>query len=146
MAIHESAEGLRFRRCHNSECNAVFAICRCCDRGQRYCSAVCRQRVRRAQVAAAGQRYQASEAGRQAHCRRQLRYRQRSVQPSVTHQGTRSIPWPRDFAGQSLYRCAVCGRFSRWHNPFDPLPRRRFRPPRVQPRRHVQISTFSRDR
>ena len=74
MAIHESADALRFRQCRNQECNASFAICRCCDRGQRYCSPECRKQVRRAQVAAAGQRYQASEAGKQAHCRRQRRY------------------------------------------------------------------------
>jgi hypothetical protein len=63
----------------------------------------------------------------------------------VTHQGTTSVTWPRNIAAQSLYRCTVCGRISRWHNPFDLLPRRRFRPPRVRPRPDAHISTFSGD-
>jgi hypothetical protein len=31
-------DGLRLRRCCDPACNAVFAICRTCDRGQRYCT------------------------------------------------------------------------------------------------------------
>ena len=54
MPNHETEEPLRFRRCHNAECNALFTICPCCDRGQRYCGSACRQRARRAQVAAPG--------------------------------------------------------------------------------------------
>ena len=145
MALHESAEALRLRQCHNSTCNVAFAICRCCDRGQRYCSPACRQLVRRVQVAAAGERYQASETGRQAHCRRQRKYRLRSSQSGVTHQGPVSITLPDSLTAQSLYHCSVCGRVSRWHNPFDPLPRRRFKPPRFRPRADAQISTLSRD-
>jgi hypothetical protein len=146
MSFHEAEESLRFRRCHNSACNALFAMCRCCDRGQRYCSAHCRQLVRHAQAAAAGKRYQASDTGKIAHCRRQRRYRQRLTEFRVTHQGTHSITRAATSRAQSLHQCAVCGRISRWHNPFDLLPRQPFRRSRTRCRADAQISTFSRDR
>ena len=68
-----------------------FALCRSCDRGQRYCSDPCRKRMRRRQVLAAGHRYQASEAGKEAHRHRQCTYRQRRSQSAVTHQSPVSI-------------------------------------------------------
>ncbi len=64
-------DGLRPRRCLNPDCNAMFALCRSCDRGQRYCSDPCRKRMLRRQLLAAGHRYQASEAGKEAHRHRQ---------------------------------------------------------------------------
>jgi hypothetical protein len=39
VARHGCLDGLRLRRCCDPSCNAVFAICRSCDHGQRYCSA-----------------------------------------------------------------------------------------------------------
>jgi len=75
---HTSTEGLRLRRCLHPTCNAMFAICRCCDSDQRYCRDECRQRMRRLQVVAAGRRYQSSEAGQQAHRQRQRAHRERS--------------------------------------------------------------------
>ena len=64
-------DGLRPRRCLNPDCSAMFALCRSCDRGQRYCSDPCRKRMLRRQLLAAGHRYQASEAGKEAHRHRQ---------------------------------------------------------------------------
>jgi hypothetical protein len=58
-------------------CGVMFAVCASRDRGQRYCSERCRSRQRRNQVRAAGKRYQASKAGKRAHCRRQQAYRVR---------------------------------------------------------------------
>ena len=127
MPNHEREEPLRFRHCHSSECNALFTICPCCDRGQRYCGSACRQRARRAQVAAGGRRDQASDAGREAHRQRQSRYRHRSSEPRVTHQGTLPITCPASNGAERLSRCSVCGRTSRWHDPFYPLPQRRFK-------------------
>jgi hypothetical protein len=55
------------QRCFDPTCNTLFTICASCDRGQRYCSDACRQRMRRQQLRASGRRYQASAAGRQNH-------------------------------------------------------------------------------
>ena len=145
MTTDRSPEGLRPRRCCNPTCNAMFAVCRSCDRGQRYCSGACRKRMRRRQLASAGRRYQAT-AGRQAHCRRQRAYREHQSQARVTHQGLVSITTPRPSAGGCLTQCAVCGQPNRWIKPFYWLPFRRRHPRRGRRRASVQISTFSRDR
>jgi hypothetical protein len=137
---------LRLRRCCDPTCSIVFAICASCDRGQRYCSESCRKRMRRQQLLAAGRRYQATEPGRQAHSHRQRAYRQRQVQEPVTHQGPMLSTTTAAPQGGSLSQCAVCGHSSRWIDPFSPLPppirRRRL----TRRSRHVQISTFFRDR
>ena len=146
MTTDQSSEGLRPRRCCDPTCNAMFAVCRSCDRGQRYCSDACKKRMRRRQLAAAGRRYQATGAGKQAHCCRQRAYRQRRSQERVTHQGPVSITTPRPSSGGCFTQCAVCGQPSRWINPFHWLPVRRRRPRRGHRSARVQISTFSRDR
>ena len=145
MTTDQSSEGLRPRRCCDPTCNAMFAVCRSCDRGQRYCSDACKKRMRRRQLAAAGRRYQATAAGKQAHCCRQRAYRQRRSLACVTHQGPVSITTPRPSAGGCLTQCAVCGQPSRWINPFYWLPVRRRGPRRGHRSARVQISTFSRD-
>ncbi len=94
-------------------------------------------------LSAAGRRYQASDAGKTAHRRRQRTYRQRQTESRVTHQGTHSTTCPEPPRTRSLYECVICGRFSRWHNPFDPLPRQRFPLPRARRRADAQKSTFS---
>lgn len=118
-------EGLRIRRCGDPTCGTMFTICANCDRGQRYCGAACRARMRRQQVLAAGRRYQESEAGRQNHCRRQQSYRERRVASNVTHQGRASLTPPQPSNRPSLSRCLVCGQQNRWINPFSWVPRRR---------------------
>lgn len=142
-----SIDGLRPRRCLNPDCNAIFALCRSCDRGQRYCSDPCRKRMRRRQLLAAGHRYQASEAGKQTHRRRQCAYRGRQSAAGVTHQGPVSIiKSPPTHGACSLTNCAVCGQTNRWMNPFYWLPDKRRRPRRGRRSANVQNSTFSRDR
>lgn len=106
---HDHVEGLRPRQCFESKCNAMFAVCASCDRGQRYCSELCRSRQRRDQVRAAGKRYQSSEAGKRVHCRRQQAYRARHGQVSVTHQAMAPITAPPIHERRSLAECTICG-------------------------------------
>ena len=140
---HNHVEGLRPRHCAEPNCKALFAVCASCDRGQRYCSESCRSSQRRRQIRAAGRRYQAGDAGREAHRRRQEAYRGRALQPSVTHQAVATIAKPPFPQRPQLDRCAVCGQFNAWTNPFY-----RLNPRRVIRRRSakVQKTTFSRDR
>lgn len=69
-------------------CHAVVLVCPRCDRGQRYCSARCRDQARRVAQRQAGGRYQSTPRGRSAHALRQQRYRARGEQKKVTHQGS----------------------------------------------------------
>ena len=138
-------DGLRPRRCLNPDCGAMFALCRSCDRGQRYCSEPCRKRIRRRQLLAAGHRYQTSEAGKEAHRHRQCTYRQRKSGAGVTHQGPVSITISPPPPSACLTQCAICGQTNRWTNPFYWLPgrRRRHRPSRWSA--NVQNPTFLHD-
>ncbi len=70
-------EPLRLRYCRWGDCGAAFWICRCCDRGQRYCGDRCRQRARRQQRREANRRRHQSREGRLDHRDRQRAYRQR---------------------------------------------------------------------
>jgi hypothetical protein len=54
MASDRPTEGFRVRRCFDPTRNALFTICASCDRGQRYCSYGCRQRMRQQQMRALG--------------------------------------------------------------------------------------------
>ena len=123
-----SADGpsvvLRLRSCCDATCRTVFTICAGCDRGQRYCSVTCRQRMRRQQVRAAGRRYQASPKGKLRHLLRQRTYRRRQSQADVTHHPERSITNSPDHEAQHLYQCVKCLRQSAWIDPFTD-----FRPP-----------------
>lgn len=73
----QAVESFRFVRCAQSDCGAVFYLCRRHDRGQRYCSAPCRQQARQASVRAARRRHQRSPEGRLDHADRQRVYRER---------------------------------------------------------------------
>ena len=75
----------RQRFCFADHCRAVFYLCRCCDRGQRYCSDHCREKSRRLQRRQANRKHQQSPEGRLDHRDRQRSYRQRS---RVTDQGS----------------------------------------------------------
>ena len=72
----------RLRVCRG--CNAVFSICRRCDRGQRYCSPECRVPALREQRRRANHRHQCSPEGRLDHRDRQREYRKRCAQRRVT--------------------------------------------------------------
>src|SRR6266446_10901678 len=83
MAAHTEVV-LRQRVCRASGCGQVFWICRHCDRGQHYCSQLCRQQTRRQQHRLANRRHQQSPEGRQDHRDRQRAYRRRHSSPRVT--------------------------------------------------------------
>ena len=113
---------LRPRWCR--ACAAIFCICRHCDRGQCYCSPACRQGARRQQKRAADLRYQRTDAGRRAHRIRQRNYRLRQAKARVTDHGPHSIMRPRTADDGEFRHCAVCGRYSRWIDPFPAIPLR----------------------
>ena len=109
------------RICGYPQCRANFFVCVSCDRGQRYCSQECRAVVRCRQRREANRRYQQSERGQSQRDRQSgaagpgLRYDQGG--------GTINSPAPR--RSPTLCRCSICGRFSRWTDPFPPIPRQR---------------------
>lgn len=116
----------------------MFWICVCCDRGQQYCTAECRGRVRRRQHRVANRRHQQSAEGRLDHRDRQKRYRRRHHAKSVTDQGSQSVSSPSLSEGGkaittpvivrlrirpserrgSWLRCMICGRTGRLIDPF----------------------------
>ena len=83
---HGSGPLLQLYRVFGCErCRQIVSICRACDRNQRYCSEDCRDAARRDSLRRSGQRYQASEAGRQRNAERQRRWRERQpAKRSVT--------------------------------------------------------------
>ncbi len=102
MAIRTRAgEGVLLRERVCSGCQFVFYLCKRCDRGQRYCSAVCRALARTQQFRAANARHQRSAEGRQDHRERQRSYRERKraneqapecpADPNVTYQSSHSL-------------------------------------------------------
>jgi hypothetical protein len=114
----------RLRFCAHEACREAFTICVSCDRGQRYCSPECRSESRCRQRHDANRRYQQSERGRDSHRRCQQRYRERASQPSVTDQGIAPITSTAPPQRPTVCKCAVCGRHSRWIDPFPSVPRR----------------------
>ena len=88
--------------------------------------------ARRAQVRAAGRRYQKSDLGRTSHRHRQQRYRERQIDLDVTHQGGQMDLNPPRPSPPVVCRCAICGFQNRWIDPFPPIPRnlRRRRSPK----------------
>jgi hypothetical protein len=77
---------LRVRQCRL--CFTVFALCRSCDRGHRYCSKLCSRTARRAYKRAHDRSYQRQSDARADHAKHQRWYRQRQRQrESVTRQG-----------------------------------------------------------
>ena len=85
---------LRQRVCRGSDCQALFWICRRCDRGQRYCSSACQVQARRQQCRRANRRHQRSPEGRQDHRDRQQEYRRRRRLARVTDQASASATTP----------------------------------------------------
>jgi hypothetical protein len=79
-----------------ARCGAQVALCRRCDRGNRYCGPGCSHHARAEAQRQAGRRYQRSWRGRMAHAQRSRRARQRRAAAStaavdadnVTHQGS----------------------------------------------------------
>ena len=117
---------LRQRQCWVEACGAVFYLCPSCDRGQRYCSERCREKVRREQRRAANRRHQRSDEGRLDHRDRQREYRRRMVS-RVTDQGSGGEdssstlrPLTELFleAGVGEVFCRLCGRRGTLIDPF----------------------------
>src|SRR6267378_601223 len=129
---------LRQRVCRASGCGQVFWICRHCDRGQHYCSHLCRQQTRRQQHRLANRRHQQSPEGRQDHRDRQRAYRRRHSAPRVTDVSSPTLSSAgrmplrcalpiRNLHAQGngalqrhhgLLRCVLCGRLGRFVEPF----------------------------
>jgi len=87
-----------FRQGRCRACNAVFVICRSCDRGQRYCSRECRVRALREQRRHANRRHQQSVEGRLDHRDRQREYRRRCAQRRVTDTSSLAFTSPGTIA------------------------------------------------
>lgn len=118
---------LRQRFCRAPACGGAFYVCRCCDRGQRYCSKGCRDQARREQRREANRRHQRSEEGRLDHRDRQREYRRRLAGRRVTDQGSReevcasTLPLlllPAVEAVGGAVMCCVCGRRGTLIDPF----------------------------
>lgn len=124
----------RQRFCDADDCGAVFYICRCCDRGHRYCSEDCRQKARRWQCREANHRHQQSADGKADHRDRQQDYRKRLMQARVTDQSS-ACRWPSEKIAPAipvqapepipaiwnglgtpfrLVVCIICRRAGRW--------------------------------
>ena len=72
-------------------CGVLFHICRCCDRGHRYCHEDCRKKARRGQRREANRKHQQTEDGKADHRDRQRDYRNRqlkAVAAAVTDQSS----------------------------------------------------------
>jgi hypothetical protein len=97
---------LRLRVCF--ACAALFWICRQCDRGQRYCSWLCRMAAILEQRRQANRRYQHSLEGRQDHRDRQREYRKRCAQRRATAE--------KSVTDKSSAALASPGMISAWHS------------------------------
>ena len=135
---------LRQRVCRARGCGQVFWICRRCDRGQQYCSQLCRQQACRQQRRLANRRHQQSPEGRQDHRDRQREYRRRRQGTRVTDVPSRVLPsgsriplrgalanWnPRAERNSTpqrhhgLLRCVFCDRWGRFVEQFPRIFRR----------------------
>lgn len=69
-------------------CDSMFAICKHCYRGHRYCSENCRHRGYEQARKAARHRHEASEEARLDHRDRQKRYRKTRFEKTVTDKGS----------------------------------------------------------
>lgn len=118
---------LRQRFCGAEACRGAFYVCRCCDRGQRYCSERCREKARREQRRAANRRHQQSAEGRLDHRDRQREYRRRLVAWRVTDQRSdeqgdaSTLALLKHAVVEALASeliCSVCGRRGTLIDPF----------------------------
>ncbi len=128
---------LRQRVCRWFECRTIFWICRRCDRGHSYCSDQCRSKARREQRRAANLRHRRTPEGKLDQKDRQKAYRQRAASISVMDQGSNnevsavtiispaiSPPVAACIGSKQVIHapgvpyCIVCGRTSRFVNPF----------------------------
>jgi hypothetical protein len=122
---------LRIRRCNT--CESIFCVCSHCDRGQRYCSDLCRKQARQEQRCAANRRHQQTAFGREAHKLRQRAYRRRQCGPRVTDQGYRLVTLAGSKRHSNFTQCAICGQPSEWVELYKRVRHRGLtRRPRIQ--------------
>lgn len=74
-------------------CELLVAICKCCDRGNVYCSLFCSIIARKESQRKASATYQKTPAGKKNHAKRQREYMQRKKERKaeekiMTHQGS----------------------------------------------------------
>ncbi len=104
-------------------CNTSICICRCCWRGQAYCSDACRRAGRMQSHRKAQQRYRQTEKGKKAHRLAENRRRYRETPPVSKNMddATSNRPFnmhigmPRQensaiFHSNFWKRCHFCGR------------------------------------
>jgi len=138
---HAAEDVLRQRVCRWHECRSIFWICRSCDRGHQYCSDQCRQKAVLEQRRAANLRHRKTPEGRLDQKDRQKAYRQRQAAFSVMDQGSNEVPstgsiLPPAYSPVAAEKsgkqtcetitihdpgvpyCIICGRTSRFVNPF----------------------------
>ncbi len=112
----------------------MFFLCTYCDQGHRYCGPPCSELARQKSLLEAGQRYQATPAGKSAHAARQRRYVAGQRQKKMTHQSPQEVDpsttvppasatsvmetelpgetrtWSHEKSESGTPRCARCGR------------------------------------
>ncbi len=98
-----------------ARCERSAWVCRCCDRGQKYCSWACSREVRLAAQREASRCYQQTEVGRAHHAERSARYRrrqrekQRAARAGVTQHCLVFSEKERKLWGSPpARRCVVC--------------------------------------
>ena len=74
-----------------ARCAKQTILCRYCDHGNIYCSAICAQQQRALSLKRSARKYQKTLKGKHQHAERQLKYRQRQASKKVTHQGLTDV-------------------------------------------------------
>ena len=137
--LGSTPKALRVRHCNR--CEKLFFLCKKCDRGQRYCDAVCRTAGQQAMRRSAAARYRQTAEGKAGQRDRQRAFRERREANgvSVTHQGsansmTMLLHWimylaarlyvvalqfseadpPKAVISNESSLCACCGALSVW--------------------------------
>lgn len=88
----------KLRPVHCKRCDRLFHLCRSCDRGQSYCSPLCRQASRQEILEQARRKYARSEQGKKKNRERQRRFRERNslkllrLQKTVTDPSSQGAP------------------------------------------------------
>lgn len=92
-------------------CGDQVLICSKCDRGNRYCSVLCRQGARRKTMRLSSGRFQKTFRGRKRHAKRQHQYRRSK---KVTHHSSITQKTVLDLRTNSCVasvgKCSHCGR------------------------------------
>jgi len=106
-------------------CGGIFCICRCCWRGQAYCSTGCRRAGKLHAHREAQRRYRRTFKGKKAHREAERRRRMRISKKTMADRGSTNIPLLCKLNGRRRMRtkgrCRFCGHPGRI---TDKFPRR----------------------